>query len=166
MEKKDEHLALSISSHIHTQTHTGVCPHSHTLRPHTYGHPLLGRRERSWVRDATVTQWGVQLWVGILWAVSLSGSHTCPGKATPPHPEIWGRLGRNVRHTLLGRRTKCMLHAQMRVSEEAGFLFPLACSVSLERWGRNETKKGRKERKGKTKKMMTIIIIIKDNHNK
>ena len=124
MEKKDEHLALSISSHIHTQTHTGVCPHSHTLRPHTYGHPLLGRRERSWVRDATVTQRGVQLWVGILWAVSLSGSHTCPGKATPPHPEIWGRLGRNVRHTLLGRRTKSMLHAQMRVSEEDGLSFP------------------------------------------
>lgn len=48
---------------------------------------------------------------------------------------------------------------------KTGFLFPLACSVSLERWGRNETKKGRKERKGK-KKMMTIIIIIKDNHNK
>ena len=45
---------------------------------------------------------------------------------------------------------------------KTGFLFPLACSVSLEKWGRNETKKGRKGRK--EKKMMTIII--KDNHNK
>ena len=152
MEKKDEHLALSISSHIHTQTHTGVCPHSHTLIPHTYGHPLLGRRERSWVRDATVTQRGVQLWVGILWAVSLSGSHTCPGKATPPHPEIRGRLGRNVRHTLLGRRTKCMLHAQMRVSEEDGLSFPFGLLCLAGKVGKKRNQERKEGEKGEKKK--------------
>ena len=159
MEKKDEHLALSISSHIHTQTHTGVCPHSHTLRPHTYGHPLLGRRERSWVRDATVTQRGVQLWVGILWAVSLSGSHTCPGKATPPHPKIRGRLGRNVRHTLLGRRTKCMLHAQMRVSEEDGLSFPFGLLCLAGKVGKKRNQERKEGEKGKNKKNDD------DNHN-
>lgn len=153
MEKKDEYLILSILSH-------GANAHSHTHTVHSFTHTqdhaqpatrCLGRKEEGVGSEAALrvgapgSPPGVPLWIGYpLGSVSLSGSHTCPGKAAPE----MGRWGRNVRHTLLGRRKKSMLHARMRVSEEGGRSFPFGlCSVSLEGGEEMtpETKEGEKE---------------------
>lgn len=151
MEKKDEYLILSILSH-------GANAHSHTHTVHSFTHTqdhaqpatrCLGRKE---LGRRQPCGWALQARRRVCHSGSgiLSALSPCLG-LTPvlgKPPQRWGRWGRNVRHTLLGRRKKSMLHARMRVSEEGGRSFPFGlCSVSLEGGEEMtpETKEGEKE---------------------
>lgn len=138
---------------VQTRTHTHTqCTHSHTLRT-THSQPPAawgGRRKELGRRQPC--GWALQARRRVCHSGSgiLSALSPCLG-LTPvlgKPPQRWGRLGRNVRHTLLGRRKKSMLHARMRVSEEGGRSFPFGlCSVSLEGGEEMtpETKEGEKE---------------------
>lgn len=150
MEKKDEHLVLSTSSHIHTQTHTGVCPHSQTLR--RTATRCLGRREGVgsemplWVG----IQQGVQLWVGILWALSpCLGLTPVLGKPPLPTPDM-GQVGEKCKAYFAGKKDK--IHASCSDASFRGRRAFFSLWPALSRWKSGEEMKPRKEGRREKKK--------------
>lgn len=151
------------TTHTYTQAHWCVHSLTHSQTTHIRPPAAWEGKERGVGSETPLSvgaqgsQLGVQLWVGYpLSSVSLSWSHTCPGKATPE----MGQVGQKCKAYFAGKKEE--IHASCSDASFRGrraFLFPLAGSVSLERWGGNETKKG-----GQKEKAMTIII--KDNNNK
>lgn len=166
MEKKDEYLILSILSH-------GANAHAHTVHSftHTQDHAqpatrCLGRKEEGVGSEAALrvgapgSPPGVPLWIGYpLGSVSLSGSHTCPGKAAPE----MGQVGEKCKAYFAGEKEE--IHASCSDASFRGrraffSLWPLLRLAG--RWGRNDTRnEGRRERKHDD-----IIILIKDPRHK
>ena len=142
------------SRHTHTHRRTLVCALTRKHSDHTHtATRRLGRREERIGSEMPLwvgTQRGVQLWVGILWALSpCLGLTPVLGKPPLPTPHM-GQVGEKCKAYFAGKKDK--IHASCSDASFRGRRAFFSLWPALSRWkggGRNETKKGRKERKEK-----------------
>lgn len=156
------------SRHTYTHRCTLGCALTRTHSDHTRtATRCLGGGERSWVRGATVgghsagcaTLGRYPLGCLLVWVSHLSWeSHPSP-------PRDMGQAGEKCKAYFAGKKDK--IHASCSDASFRGRRAFFSLWPALSRWKGGEEMKPRKEgRREREKKMMTIIIIIKDNHNK